>query len=98
MMIDDKKMSKPLVQNILLENRERMSISGVLDVESFDEESVVVETEMGTLVIKGEDLHINKLSIDSSELNIEGYITGLYYSDRDGGRSKGTGFWAKMFK
>ena len=53
MMIDDKKMSKPLVQNILMENRERMSISGVLDVESFDEESVVVETEMGTLVIKG---------------------------------------------
>ncbi|HAA43058.1 MAG TPA: sporulation protein YabP, partial [Ruminiclostridium sp.] len=65
-MIDDKKMSKPLVQNILMENRERMSISGVLDVESFDEESVVVETEMGTLVIKGEDLHINKLSIDLS--------------------------------
>src|SRR5690606_10034369 len=85
MMIDDKKMSTPLVQNILMENRERMSISVVVDVESFDEESVVVETEMGSLVIKGEDLHINKLSIDSSELNIEGYITGLYYSDRDGG-------------
>lgn len=70
MMIDDKKMSKPLVQNILMENRERMSISGVLDVESFDEESVVVETEMGTLVIKGEDLHINKLSIDLSLIHI----------------------------
>lgn len=98
MMIDDKKMSKPLVQNVLLENREKLSISGVLDVESFDEESVVVETEMGILIIRGEDLHINKLSIDSSELNIEGYITALHYSDTDGGRTKGTGFWAKMFR
>ncbi|NLI59319.1 MAG: sporulation protein YabP [Clostridium sp.] len=97
-MIDDKKMSKPLVQNILLENREKLSISGVLDVESFDEESVVVDTEIGTLIIKGEELHINKLSIDSSELSIEGYIIGLHYSDKDGGRSKGMGFWAKMFR
>lgn len=97
-MIDDKKMSRPPVQNVLLENREKLSISGVLDVESFDEESVVVDTEMGILIIKGEELRINKLSIDSSELNIEGYIMGLQYSDKDGGRSKGMGFWAKMFR
>ncbi|MDQ2086528.1 sporulation protein YabP [Herbivorax sp. ANBcel31] len=97
-MIDDKKTSKPPVQNVLLENREKLGISGVLDVESFDEHSVVVDTEMGILIIKGEDLHINKLSIDNSELSIEGYIEGIEYSDKDGGKSKGMGFWAKMFR
>ncbi|TYQ14602.1 UNVERIFIED_CONTAM: sporulation protein YqfC/sporulation protein YabP,TIGR02892 [Acetivibrio alkalicellulosi] len=97
-MIDDKKMSKPLVHNILLEGREKMSISGVLDVESFNDENIVIETEMGILIVRGEDLHINKLSIDNSELSIEGYIVSCEYNDKDGGKSKGSGFFAKMFR
>lgn len=96
-MIEDKKVPKPKVQNLILENRERLSISGVIDVESFNDESVVVDTELGVLVIRGVDLHINKLSIDSSELGIEGDIISCEYSDRDS-RSKGGGFFARMFK
>ena len=96
-MIEDKKVSKPKVQNLILENRERLNISGVIDVESFNDESVVVDTELGVLVIRGIDLHINKLNIDSSELGIEGEIVSCEYSDRDS-RSKGGGFFARMFK
>lgn len=96
-MIEDKKVSKPKVQNLILENRERLSISGVIDVESFNDESVVVDTELGVLVVRGIDLHINKLNIDSSELGIEGEIISCEYSDRDS-RSKGGGFFARMFK
>ena len=96
-MIEDKKVSKPKVQNLILENRERLNISGVIDVESFNDESVVVDTELGVLVIRGVDLHINKLNIDSSELGIEGDIVSCEYSDRDS-RSKGGGFFARMFK
>jgi len=96
-MIEDKKTPKPKVQNLILENRERLSVSGVIDVESFNDESVIVDTELGVLVVRGMDLHINKLNIDSSELSIEGDIISCEYSDRDGSRSKG-GFFARMFK
>ncbi|HEY9062064.1 MAG TPA: sporulation protein YabP [Pseudobacteroides sp.] len=96
-MIEDKKSIKQQkVQNLILENRERLSISGVLDVESFNDECVIVDTELGVLTVKGEDLHINKLNLDNSELDIEGDICSLEYSDKEGGKSGG--FWAKMFK
>jgi len=95
-MVDDKKTPKQKVQNLILENRERLSVSGVLDVESFNDECVIVETEMGLLTVKGEDLHINKLNLDNCELDIEGEISSLEYSDSDS--SKSGGFWAKMFK
>ena len=97
-MIEDKKTVKPKVQNLMLENREKLSVSGVVDVESFNDENIIVDTELGVLSIKGEDLHINKLSIDSSELSIEGDIISLEYSDREGSKSKGLGFLSKMFK
>ncbi|MDP4183318.1 MAG: sporulation protein YabP [Bacillota bacterium] len=96
-MIDEKKVIKQQkVQNIILECRERLSISGVLDVISFNDESVIVDTELGVLTIKGEDLHINKLNLDNSELSIEGEICLMEYSDRESSRSGG--FFAKLFK
>ncbi len=97
-MIEDKKVPKPKVQNLILENREKLSVSGVIDVESFNDESIIVDTELGMLVVKGIDLHINKLNIDSSELGIEGEIISCEYSDREGPRNKGGGFFARMFK
>ncbi len=97
-MIEEKKISKPGVQNVILENREKLSVSGVIDVESFNDECVVVDTQQGLLIVRGEDLHINKLSIDSSELNIEGDILSMEYNDREGAGSRGGGFFAKMFR
>jgi len=72
------------MHSLILENRERLTVTGVVDVESFNDEMVVADTEMGLLIIRGEDLHINKLSVESSELSIEGYIASLEYSDKDG--------------
>jgi sporulation protein YabP len=97
-MIEEKKVPKPKVQNLILENREKLNITGVIDVESFNDECVVVDTELGMLVIRGIDLHINKLNIDNSELGIEGEIVSCEYSEREGSRSKGGGFFARMFK
>ena len=97
-MIEEKKMPKPRVQNVILENRQKLSISGVVDVESFNDECVIADTELGILVIKGMDLRINKLDIDSSELGIEGDIISLEYSDREGARNKGGGFFARLFR
>jgi sporulation protein YabP len=97
-MVEDKKVLKPKTQNVILENRERLSVSGVIDVESFNDEMVIIDTELGVLVVRGEELHISKLNIDSSELNIEGDIVSCEYNDRESSKSKGFGFFNKMFK
>ncbi len=96
-MIEEKRVSKPKIQNIIIENREKLSISGVIDVESFNEETIIVDTELGVLIIRGDDLHINKLNIDNSELSVEGEIISCEYSDRDSSRGGG-GFLSKIFK
>lgn len=97
-MIEDKKTLKPKVQNLILENREKLNVSGVIDVESFNDECIVIDTELGVLAVKGEDLHISKLNLDSSELNVEGDIISIEYSDSEGSRSKGMGFFGRLFK
>ena len=70
-----------VIQNLVLENREKLNVSGVNDVLSFDDQVVIMETELGLLTIKGENLKINKLSIDTSEVIVEGRINNLTYSD-----------------
>lgn len=86
-----------VIQNLILENREKLSISGVLDVLSFDDQVVIVETELGLLTIKGENLRINKLSIDTSEVIVEGEIYNLAYSENEVDK-KSAGFLNKIFK
>lgn len=98
MTIDERKgLSTNIIQNLVLENRGRLSISGVLDVLSFDDQVVIVETELGLLTIKGEDLRINKLSIDTSEVVVEGDIYSMNYSEKDVDK-KGASLLGKIFK
>lgn len=85
------------IQNIILENRRKLSISGVLDVLSFDDQIVILETDLGMLTIKGDDLRINKLSIDTTEVVIEGEINNLSYSEKQDKKSSGS-FIGKIFK
>ncbi len=98
MTIDERKQfTNTTVQNLILENRGKLSISGVLDVLSFDDQIVIVETELGLLNVKGENLRINKLSIDTSEVIVEGDIASLAYSEKDYDK-KGTSLFGKIFK
>ena len=99
MNFEDRKLTSNnnIIQNLVLENREKLSISGVLDVLSFDDQVVIVETELGLLTIKGENLRINKLSIDTSEVVVEGEIYNLAYSESDINQ-KGTNIFNKLFK
>lgn len=97
MAIDERKTNTNVIQNLVLENREKLSISGVLDVLSFDDQVVIVETELGLLTVKGDNLRINKLSIDTSEVIVEGEIYNLAYSDNDLENKTG-GFLNKIFK
>ena len=86
-----------VIQNVILENRKKLSISGALDVLSFDDQIVILETELGMLTIKGDDLRINKLSIDTTEVVIEGNINNLNYSEKQDKKSSGS-FIGKIFK
>ena len=98
MTIEERKsISGATIQNLILENRQKLSISGVLDVLSFDDQVVIIETELGLLNIKGDNLRINKLSIDTSEVIIEGDIYSLLYSDKSSDK-KGSSLIGKIFK
>lgn len=77
-----------------LDGRESLTVSGVEDVERFDETGIVMSTAAGTLVITGEDLHIGKLSLDGGELHVDGRIDSLTYEDRSPGRG---GFFSRLF-
>lgn len=86
------------IQNIILENREKLTVTGVIDVLSFDDQIVIVETQLGLLTIKGEELRINKLSIDSLEVIIEGEIFNLGYSDANINKKNNGSLLGKIFK
>ena len=94
--MEDKK--KVSAQNLIMENRERLSVTGVVDVDSFNDESIILETDLGTLIVKGQDLHINKLNLDNAELIVEGDIESCSYSDKEYGKSKGLNFFGNLFK
>ena len=65
--------------HLVLEQRERLVISGVEEVHRFDEETIVLTTSLGELEIQGEGLHIEKLSLEGGELHVDGSISALIY-------------------
>lgn len=99
MVIEERKniMTNNEIQNLILENRKKLTISGVKDVLSFDDEVVVMETTLGLLSIKGEQLKINKLSIDTGDVVVEGEIGVLTYSDSSKKEREGS-LLGKIFK
>ena len=78
-----------------LDGRERLVVTGVEEVERFDEEEIVMSTVRGTMVVRGTGLHIEKLSLDGGELKVEGNVDALTYEDEGGGER--TGFFARLF-
>lgn len=85
------------IQNVILENRNKLNISGVLDVLSFDDQIVILDTELGMLTVKGENIKINKLNIDTTEIIIEGTINSLSYNQKEIDK-KNQGILTKIFK
>ncbi|MBQ6380197.1 MAG: sporulation protein YabP [Clostridia bacterium] len=67
--------------NVYIENREKLRITGVKDVDSFDEESICVQTQKGDIVLNGEQLKIAKLDVESGELSVEGVVHSLFYKE-----------------
>ena len=94
-MITEEKKTGFLPHNCILEDRRTLSVSGVNDVDSFDEQTIVAATDSGELTIRGEKLHITRLSLEIGELQVEGNISALSYADI---APKSGGFWGKVFR
>ena len=91
----DNQMEMRPPHRITLEERGTLSVSGVVEVERFDENEIIMSTSRGTLAVRGEELHIEKLSLDGGELRVEGRVDSLLYED-DGERPGG-GLLARLF-
>ena len=92
-MAEEKRMQS-MPHNLVLEDRKMLTVSGVSDVDSFDEQTVIVFTDMGELTVRGSNLHINRLSVEVGELTVEGNIAALIYSDE---APKNGGFFSRVF-
>lgn len=91
--MDEKKFKMP--HNLVMEDRRTLSITGVSDVDSFDEGTIIVFTDLGELTVRGSDLHIRNLNIEAGEVSLEGKISALSYADN---AVKQTGFFGKVFR
>lgn len=98
-MADDRKVTistKPISQNVILENREKLKVTGVIDIESFNDECIVALTELGKLIVHGKGLKIKNLNLENTDLSITGSIYCCEYNDK--GKGKNTGITSKLFK
>lgn len=82
--------------NLIIEDRKKINISGVEEVQSFDDESVVLLTTMGELTVRGSDIKIGKLSTESGDLSITGNIRAISYTDDDYDSDRG--FFSRIFR
>lgn len=78
-----------------LDARERLTVNGVENIDSFSDTSVVLDTNMGRLVIKGENLHINKLDVSDGNFALDGKVNSVEYLKKSG---KKGGFFENLFR
>lgn len=70
-------------QNLILENRRMLTVSGITDADSFDDKEIRLYTQLGELVIHGNGLHIESMSVESGDMVVSGEIQALVYGDAD---------------
>ena len=92
----EEKKRAPSRHSLTIDKRESVNVTGVTDVISFDEESVIGETEMGVIIIRGVNLHVNRINLESGELNVSGEIDGIAYENPGG--QKGKSFMGRLFR
>ena len=85
----------PAPHRLTLDGRDKLTVSGVEDVERFDENEIVMNTTDGVLIVNGENLHIGKLSLDGGELHVDGRVDALSYED--GAVAHGGGLLSRLF-
>ncbi|MBO5454227.1 MAG: sporulation protein YabP [Clostridia bacterium] len=93
--MEEKKYSR--IHNVIMEDREHLSVSGVTDVSEFNEMQIILVTEMGMMTVEGENLRISELSIETGDMKIDGTVNSIIYSEEDL-RGVHTSLWSKLFR
>lgn len=83
---------------ISINNRKNAVITGVMDVLAFDLSEVLLETNQGMLMIKGNDLHVKRLSLEKGEVDVEGKIDSFLYSELVGNNKQQESFLGRLFR
>lgn len=98
MYIDEQKEmpAKNLQHKVVIDQRRKIVVTGVEDVDSFNESEVIMLTNHGFITIVGDDLHISKLNLADGQIVVEGTVQSLDYADHEQERRKG--FFSKAFK
>lgn len=90
--------SSTRMHKVIITNRKSCAVSGVNDVLSFDEHEILLETEQGMLMIKGEELHVSRLTLDKGEVDIDGKVDSFTYSDVSASGKKNESLLSKLFR
>ena len=93
MLQDQKSLMMP--HHVIMEDRKKLSVSGVQDVDSFDESTVVLYTNMGKMTVRGVNLHVNAFDVAGGDFSMEGDILGLDYSDE---KKEKQSFLTRLFR
>ncbi len=81
-----------------LQNRRSAELTGIQEVVSFDENQIVMDTDMGLLTVKGKELHVSRLTVEKGEVDLEGQIDSLAYSSNEAYRKSGQSLLARLFR
>lgn len=98
--MDDRNFNTQNEHEVLIVNRELVTIKGVMHVDSFDDQEVVLDSDYGSLTIRGDDLTIKQLDVQDGSFAVEGLVTAVQYSSSSRSRSKGKskGFLDRLFR
>lgn len=83
---------------LVINNRKTSVVTGVLDVLSFDLNEILLQTELGMLMVKGTDMHVNRLTLEKGEVDLSGNIDSVIYTEMKVGEKPGENFWARLFR
>lgn len=96
--MEDNTLKQKIPHNVIMEACEKLTVSGVKDIYNYNDEIIEILTEMGILTVKGADLHINRLSLETGELLIEGEIFSLVYSEKEVSKAAKDPFFSRIFR
>ena len=96
MYMDEQQVVKP--HKLTMQNRSSLQVTGVVDVIAYDPGEIILETSAGLLLIKGETLHMNHLSLEKGETGVDGSVDSLTYSDVNKGTGQAGSFLGRLFK
>ena len=93
--IQEQQKINPSPHSILLDGRKKLTATGVSNVDSYDDQTIVAYTGMGELTIRGKGLQINRLNVETGELTVDGEISAMLYADN---QPRSAGIFAKLFR